>query len=696
FCKPKPRKIHAMKTTGNHLQLATRSISCYCPSCNNGAVTITCSNKVYVEQRLRNRAIPPQIFTMSTTAEDHYKCKLHPSYSSQLIAYQHLVRTLANWLRDPSHIIIIIIVSDMPYDEKTKRKRENRVGAWVGWPRSPIARRSCLPLRSAISDLKTEVDRLRKAAKAKLDSLNREKTAAQEKTRAMQKELSEHPRPKLPKIERDRLCEPNGVSKVLGNSPSQPVRRVYDAVIQGEERVKDVPNFRTVRTQLERRRASLAPLPTMEDVVIPDEWARILGGRQYLSHQDNGRGIFVFGTNRNFRKLRHCAVKYLTATSSPVIHGLYHGRVIQFVMALMTSKTVGAYRQVLQHIKEKEREETGHDLSPEMIVSDFEVSIISSNETEFPDAISGCYFHFCQSLWWRIQQLSLAGPCRWDPRLKRCLRKVMGIGYLPVALSPLYKVNDFVVVRGNANDGDDTVPWFAKEVAVNQSKRRLTLRWHVPNEEGVYTRETKGGKDLKDDSARFDDIVSTVQMSEDMTLPVEEFKKAWEALKQGFSQPTIVFLDTIQRSYQSYTGFYSRPTGQSPCPRPSVLDEGETEQSDRFEAAGNYFLPSRSLPKEIKCFKDIKALHLTLASSPGVGKIIREMVMTKDEQRFEEEADKARASLGDRGRSQPTTPGAPPATHHHVAPGMMYPPPPPPLLERPDTTWAGGNQGDDP
>ncbi|CAH1242502.1 Hypp6779 [Branchiostoma lanceolatum] len=186
------------------------------------------------------------------------------------------------------------------------------------------------------------------------------------------------------------------------DAPSQPVRRVYDAVIQGEERVEDAPNFRTVRTQLERRRASFAP---------PSQLWRM------SSSQTSGRGHWEDGT-----------------TSSPVIHGLYHGRVIPFVMALMTSKTVGAYRQVLQHIKEKEREETGHDLSPEMIVSDFEVSIISSNETEFPDAISGCYFHFCQSLWRRIQQLSLTGPCRWDPGLKRCLRKVMGIGYLPVAL----------------------------------------------------------------------------------------------------------------------------------------------------------------------------------------------------------------------------------------------------------------------
>ncbi|CAH1242609.1 Hypp6887 [Branchiostoma lanceolatum] len=203
------------------------------------------------------------------------------------------------------------------------------------------------------------------------------------------------------------------------DAPSQPVRRVYDAVIQGEERVEDAPNFRTVRTQLERRRASLAPPPP------PPNY----GGCRHPRRvgEDIGRTA-VPEPPRQWPGY--------PPTSSPVIHGLYHGRVIPFVMALMTSKTVGAYRQVLQHIKEKEREETGHDLSPEMIVSDFKGSIISSNETEFPDAITGCYFHFCQSLWRRIQQLSLAGPCRWDPRLrlKRCLRKVMGIGYLPVAL----------------------------------------------------------------------------------------------------------------------------------------------------------------------------------------------------------------------------------------------------------------------
>ncbi|CAH1233003.1 Hypp554 [Branchiostoma lanceolatum] len=49
------------------------------------------------------------------------------------------------------------------------------------------------------------------------------------------------------------------ILSAVENAPSQPVRRVYDAVIQGEASVRDAPNFRTVRTQLERRRASLAP-----------------------------------------------------------------------------------------------------------------------------------------------------------------------------------------------------------------------------------------------------------------------------------------------------------------------------------------------------------------------------------------------------------------------------------------------------
>ncbi|XP_019616710.1 PREDICTED: uncharacterized protein LOC109464217 [Branchiostoma belcheri] len=98
--------------------------------------------------------------------------------------------------------------------------------------------------------------------------------------------------------------------------------------------------------------------------------------------------------------------------------------------------------------------------------------------------------------------------------------------------APPYKVDDYVVVAGAENNGQDIVPWFARVIATQPSARRLTVRWHVLNGEGVYVRETKGGKLLKDDTCRYDEIACTVQMSEDMTLPVEEMTKALKAVKQ--------------------------------------------------------------------------------------------------------------------------------------------------------------------
>ncbi|CAH1233566.1 Hypp791 [Branchiostoma lanceolatum] len=47
------------------------------------------------------------------------------------------------------------------------------------------------------------------------------------------------------------------VLAAVENTPSQPARRIYHAVIQGGKEVEDVPDFRTVRTQLERRLAFL-------------------------------------------------------------------------------------------------------------------------------------------------------------------------------------------------------------------------------------------------------------------------------------------------------------------------------------------------------------------------------------------------------------------------------------------------------
>ena len=117
------------------------------------------------------------------------------------------------------------------------------------------------------------------------------------------------------------------------------------------------------------------------------------------------------------------------------IFGDYHGRVIPMVTALMTNRTIGHYRQVLQRIKRSVRRVTRHDWEPTAVVMDFEQALLSAVETELPNTVAeGCYFHFNQSLWRHIQELGLAREYRHDERLQQLLRKVMSIGFLPTAL----------------------------------------------------------------------------------------------------------------------------------------------------------------------------------------------------------------------------------------------------------------------
>ena len=229
--------------------------------------------------------------------------------------------------------------------------------------------------------------------------------------------------------------------------PTRPIKRIYNQVVQRDQVEEEhIPEYNNVKSKLQRKRASLMP-PTpgeIQDVEIVGEWERTWTDRQFLSHQDNDWGLLVFATNQNFRHLQQCENVYIDGTFKTcpqpyeqfvTIHGLYHGRPLPLIMSLMGDRTVGAYRQLLQHVKEEVREVTGHHWRPRRVISDFEVGLLTAIETELPRTrTSGCYFHFCQSLWRRIQTLGLARRYMRSRRLRKCLRKFMAIGYLPLAL----------------------------------------------------------------------------------------------------------------------------------------------------------------------------------------------------------------------------------------------------------------------
>jgi hypothetical protein len=182
----------------------------------------------------------------------------------------------------------------------------------------------------------------------------------------------------------------------------------------------------------------------VDDVILEREWKRTWNGKKFLSHQVNNWEILVFATKKNYQRLERCDVIYADGTFKTcpppytqfvTIHGLFQERVLPFVMCLLTGKTVGQYRQLLQHVKAHVRRFTGRNFSPDKAVCDFEQALQSAVETELPNTrICSCYFHFCKSLWRRVSDLGLCTPYGRNRRLKKCIRKFMALAHLPVPL----------------------------------------------------------------------------------------------------------------------------------------------------------------------------------------------------------------------------------------------------------------------
>ena len=248
----------------------------------------------------------------------------------------------------------------------------------------------------------------------------------------------------------------NEAKDAIRNDPTRPIKRLYDmrvadghrdaAMQGGGDRPPNVAQFTSVRSQMARAKSKQMPdVPhDIEDVVFEGSWRETWRGNRFLLHQDNDWGIAIFATRGNIRALSQCQQVYMDATfrTAPEpyeqmfnILGDYHGRVIPLVTALMTNRTVGHYRQVMQCIKRKVLRITGQAWQPTTATMDFEQALLTAMETEMPNTrVQGCYFHFNQSLWRHIQNLGLAREYRNDDRLQSVIRKVMSLGFLPVPL----------------------------------------------------------------------------------------------------------------------------------------------------------------------------------------------------------------------------------------------------------------------
>lgn len=98
------------------------------------------------------------------------------------------------------------------------------------------------------------------------------------------------------------------VYQLIEADPTMPIRRVYNEAVRAARRGDVVPEFHSLRSMMNRKRASvLPPIPQdVEDVAIVGRWAQTWWGKRFLARQDNDWGIIVFGTDRNYTNLSRC------------------------------------------------------------------------------------------------------------------------------------------------------------------------------------------------------------------------------------------------------------------------------------------------------------------------------------------------------------------------------------------------------
>lgn len=234
----------------------------------------------------------------------------------------------------------------------------------------------------------------------------------------------------------------------IRQDPTKPIRRVYNECIvigsDSEEDLDALPQFSEVRSSLSRHRSNYFPaIPRrVRDVTVRGQWKRTWKGETFLVHQDTHWGILLFMSPICAARLQHCSNIYVDGTFKTcpkpfkqlvTVHGKYGDRVLPLAFAMLRSKETGLYREMLQQIKANVSRISGGDLSPAKVICDFEIALITAIETEFPaSSVRGCYFHFCQSLWRKVQELGLSVAYRQHQSVKNLIRKMMSLGYLPL------------------------------------------------------------------------------------------------------------------------------------------------------------------------------------------------------------------------------------------------------------------------
>lgn len=197
--------------------------------------------------------------------------------------------------------------------------------------------------------------------------------------------------------------------------------------------------------QRHRPCAQPPPNPGNQEFVIPEK-SRVTfeGGLFYRGEvtDDNGGKALVFAADDDLRRLALSRYWLADATFDTVpgefrqmftVHGSVgpdHVNTVPVVFVLMTKKSQSLYQAVLSHVSEVAAN-IGIELNPTMILTDFELAMINAFSHEFKGASQvGCFFHFSQNLWKKVQKSGLVSQFS-SQGLNDHFKRLQALAFLP-------------------------------------------------------------------------------------------------------------------------------------------------------------------------------------------------------------------------------------------------------------------------
>lgn len=206
-----------------------------------------------------------------------------------------------------------------------------------------------------------------------------------------------------------------------------------------------LPSFASLKSSLYRWKTSVSPSGFVMSVeAFNFSFFDLPNSRTMLMHAsfDNDKMIILgdhayikrFSENRSFSINMDGTFKSSSTSFYQIyiIHGSFSGQSFPLIYCFLNSKTETTYRRMFSIIKDVLLEK-GVTFSPQKVQIDFERASFNAIRSEFANAhISGCYFHFGQAIWRRVQKLGLVMMYRNNQSFQRCVQLTSSLPLVPL------------------------------------------------------------------------------------------------------------------------------------------------------------------------------------------------------------------------------------------------------------------------